>query len=139
MVNNNSATGVSLGGAVDIYNSLTYLGTGQKLSTNDNLTIKSTAENTAWVGDMTGNFITGQATVERYIAARKAWYFLSVPTNTTSTMHQLWQENASDASVDPAPGFGIQLIRIRRHPKGFDKYTAAPSVKTYNPANRFMG
>ncbi|MEO7047891.1 MAG: hypothetical protein ABI091_21515, partial [Ferruginibacter sp.] len=55
IVNNSSATGIALGGTVDIYNSLTYVGTGQKLSTNDNLTIKSTSANTAWVGDMTGN------------------------------------------------------------------------------------
>ena len=84
---------------------------------------------------MTGNFITGQATVERYIAARKAWYFLSVPTNTPYTMHQLWQENAADAASDPTAGFGIQLTGSGGIPKGFDKYTASPSVKTYNPAN----
>ena len=135
IISNTNISGVTLGGALDIYNSLTFSGTGRKLTTNDNLTIKSTAENTAWVGDMTGNFITGQATVERYISARKAWYFLSVPTNTSYTMHQLWQENAADANSDPTPGFGLQLSGSGGIPKGFDKYTASPSVKTYNSSN----
>src|SRR5665213_2540818 len=65
IVNNASAAGITLGGSVHIYNSLTYAGSGQKLSTNDYLTIKSVADSTAWVGDMTGNTITGKAIVER--------------------------------------------------------------------------
>src|SRR6185437_11854478 len=78
IVSNTSATGISFNGAVDIYNSLTYSGVVMKLTTNDNLTFKSTATNTAWLGDMTGNTITGKATVERYLPSRKAWRFLSV-------------------------------------------------------------
>ena len=92
IISNTNAAGVTLGGALDIYGSLTYSGTGKKLTTNDMLTLKSTASNTAWVGDMTGNTITGKVTVERYISARKAWRLLSVPTNTTQTIQQAWQE-----------------------------------------------
>ncbi len=88
VISNTSATGVTLDGALDIYGSLIYSGTGKKLITNDNLTFKSTAANTAWLGDMTGNTITGKATVERYLPSRRAWRFLSVPTNTTQTIQQ---------------------------------------------------
>ena len=54
IISNTDANGVRLGGAVDIYNSLTFSGTGMKLFTRGHLTIKSTATSTAWVGDMTG-------------------------------------------------------------------------------------
>jgi len=90
IVSNISASGVSLNGAVDIYNSLTYSDVGMKVSTNDHLTFKSTAANTAWLGNMTGHTITGKATVERYIpGVKKGWRFLSIPTNTTQTIRQL--------------------------------------------------
>ena len=58
IINNTNSGGVSLGGALDIYNSLNFTGTGKKLTTNGKLTFKSTASNTAWLGDMTGNTIT---------------------------------------------------------------------------------
>ncbi len=143
IISNTSASGVTLGGALDIYGSLTYSGTGMKLTTNDNLTFKSTAAGTAWLGDMTGNTITGKATVERYVAARKAWRFLSVPTNTTQTVRQTWQEGASSVGSDPVPGFGTQVTSNRSSwaSDGFDSYSAGgPSVKKYVPAsNTFAG
>ena len=101
IISNTSASGVSFNGAVDIYNSLTYSDVGMKLTTNDNLTFKSTATSTAYLGDMTGNTLTGKATVERYISARKAWRFLSVPTNTTQTIQQTWQEGATSTGSEP--------------------------------------
>ncbi len=143
IISNTSASGVTLGGALDIYGSLTYSGTGMKLTTNDNLTFKSTAAGTAWLGDMTGNTITGKATVERYVAARKAWRFLSVPTNTAQTVRQTWQEGASSSGSDPVPGFGTQVTSNRSTwaADGFDSYSAGgPSVKKYVAAsNTFTG
>ena len=132
IISNTSASGVSLGGALDIYNSLTYSDVGMKLTTNDNLTFKSTATNTAWLGDMTGNTITGKATVERYISSRKAWRFLSIPTNTTQTTRQTWQEGATTTGSNPVPGYGIQLSGAGGTAAGFDLYSATPSMKTYN-------
>ena len=132
IVSNISASGVSLNGAVDIYNSLTYSDVGMKLTTNDNLTFKSTAANTAWLGDMTGNTITGKATVERYISSRKAWRFLSIPTNTTQTTRQTWQEGATTTGSNPVPGYGIQLSGAGGTAAGFDLYSATPSMKTFN-------
>ncbi|WP_202552451.1 hypothetical protein, partial [Ginsengibacter hankyongi] len=134
------ASGVSLGGALDIYNSVTFSGTGKKLTTNDTLTFKSTASGTAYLGDMTGNTITGKATVERYVSAHKAWRFLSIPTNTTQTVRQTWQEGAASSSSNPAPGFGTQVTGAGGTAAGFDLYSPLPSVKTYNSSsNTWVG
>ena len=44
--NANTTTGVTLGGALDIYRSVTFGASGRKLTTNDNLTFKSSLINT---------------------------------------------------------------------------------------------
>ena len=134
IISNTSAAGLSLGGSLDIYNSLSFSGIGKKLLTNDNLTFKSTATNTAWLGDMTGNTITGKATVERYLPSRKGWRFLSIPTNTAQTIRQTWQEGAASTAANPVPGYGIQLSGAGGTAAGFDLYSATPSMKTYNSA-----
>ena len=139
IVSNTSAGGVTLSGALDVYGSLTYSGTGMKLTTNDALTLKSTATNTAWIGDMTGNTITGKVTVERYISAHKAWRFLSIPTNTTQTVKQTWQEGCG-ANLSCNANFGIQITGAGGTAAGFDVYTSTPSMKTYNSAtNSWVG
>ena len=79
---------------------------------------------------MTGNTITGKVTVERYISARKAWRFLSIPTNTTQTIQQAWQESCG-ANLDGMPGFGTQITGAGGTILGFDVNTATPSMKTY--------
>jgi hypothetical protein len=132
IVNNASIPGIALGGSVDIYNSLTYAGSGQNLSTNDYLTIKSLAANTAWVGDMTGNTISGKVIVERFVIAHKGWRFLSIPTNTPQTIQQAWQEGATSSGSNPVAGFGIQLTGAGGTAAGFDSYSSQPSMKTYN-------
>ena len=93
VISNSAGAGVTLNGALDVYHSLTYSAAGTQFATNGNLTLKSTATGTAWLGDMTGHTITGNVTVERYIPARKAWRFLSVPTQPSQTIHVAWQEN----------------------------------------------
>ena len=123
IISNTSAAGVTLGGALDINGSLTYSGIGKKLTTNDVLTLKSTALNTAWVGDMTGNTITGKVTVERYISAHKAWQFLSIPTNTTQTVKQTWQEGCG-TNLSCIANFGTQITGAGGTAAGFDVYTA---------------
>lgn len=137
LIISNTSTGVALGGMLYISESLTFTGTGKNLATNNALTLKSTASNTAWVGDMTGNSITGKVTVERYISARKAWRFLSVPTNSTQTVKQAWQEGAATAAANPVPGYGVQVTSNKSTwaTDGFDSYSAGgPSVKSFNPA-----
>jgi hypothetical protein len=142
IISNSSATGVTLNGALNIYGSLTFTGAGRIFTTNDYLTIKSTAAATAWVGDLTGNTITGKVTVERYIAAHKAWHFLAVPTNTTQTIKQTWQEGAVNLGSNPVPGFGTEITSNRSTwaSDGFDTSSLNPSVKKYNAVtNAWVG
>ena len=135
IVSNTSSSGVTLGGALDLYGSLTYSGIGMKLVTNDSLTLKSTAFNTARVGNMTGDTIIGKVTVERYIANHKAWQFLAIPTNTTQTVKQSWQEGATNIDSDLVKGYGTQITGPGGTAAGFDLYTPTPSMKTYDSRN----
>lgn len=137
IINNSSVSGVSLGGPIDIYGSLTFSGTGKKLNTNDTLTLKSNINGTAWVGDLTGNTISGKVTVERYITNHKAWRLLSVPTFGIQTIKSAWQENSTGGGSDPVPGFGTQITSPSSTwlADGFDLKSSAPSMKTYDPVS----
>ncbi|MBS1742856.1 MAG: Ig-like domain-containing protein [Bacteroidetes bacterium] len=151
-INNSSVQGVTIDGPLDVYYSVTFSGTGRKLNTGGFLTFKSTAQETAWLGDVTGNTIVGDATVERYIATGtngqshgKSWQLLATPT-TGQTIKQAWQEGATTANGNPNPGFGTMLTsnvpNAATQPNpGFDVFTApGPSIKTYVSAtNTFVG
>ena len=111
------------------------------INTGDNLTIVSSATATAVVADLTnnginsGNSITGKATVERYISNAGKWRLLAVPTNSTQSFKQSWQENAATANANPAAGYGVLMgdNRSTWATNGFDIYTpGGPTVKTYN-------
>ncbi len=128
---NTAGVSISAGDAIDVYGYLNYSGTGESLTTNDMLTLKSTATNTAWIGDMTGNTITGKVTVERYIYSHKAWRFLSIPTNTVQTVKQTWQEGCG-ANLNCVANYGTQITGTGGTAAGFDLYSPAPSMKTYN-------
>lgn len=137
-----ATTGVTLGGALDIYRSVTFGSTSAtKLTTGGFLTFKSTATETAWLGQMAGsNAIVGDATVERYIPNHtKAWQFLATPITQTSTqtVKQAWQEGAATANGNPVPGYGTMLTcdtanAATQPTPGFDAYTyPGPSIKTF--------
>jgi SprB repeat len=137
MVSNTSAMGLILGGPLDIYGSLNFTGTGKKLITNDTLTLKSTAAETAMVGNTSGNTIEGEVTVERYIPGiKKAWRFLAIPTMPGQTIHGAWQEN-QPANNTSLSGLGIQIQGNYSDwsVRGFDAYASSPVIKTYNSAN----
>jgi hypothetical protein len=138
IISNSSSAGVTLTGALDIYGSFEFSGTGRTFNTGDLLTLKSNASGTAYVGIFTGNNFNGKVTVERYLPAKKAWYFLSVPTVSGQTIKQAWQEGATSSALNPVAGFGTQLTSNRStwQADGFDTYSAGgPSIKKYVPAN----
>ncbi len=151
IVSNSSIQGVTLAGALDVNRSVTFSGTGRKLNTGGFLTFKSTIDETAWLGNVTGNTISGDATVERYIATGtgsapnhgKSWQLLGVPT-TGQTIKQAWQEGAVTNNGNPNPGFGTMLTsnvpNAATQPNpGFDVFTApGPSIKTYNSVNNLF-
>lgn len=142
-----NSSGVSLSGVNDslkISGVLNFGTSNVTLTTNGNLTISSTASNTACVADMTsngsysGNKILGNVTVERYIPNhKKAWQLLAVPTS-GQTIRQAWQENASTPNENLKPGYGTQITSNLSGAigLGFDAYTSGgPSAKTYNSTN----
>lgn len=127
--NTNTTTGVTMNGPIDVYRSLTFSANGKILNTNDQLTIKSTATQTAWVGNMTGHTINGKVTVERYIQGISNWQLLAVPTQTTQTVHQAWQDNQAPGSG--TNGIGTNITGPAG--TGFDFFSPAYSMKYWEP------
>ncbi len=109
-----NTSSVSMNGPVDVYRSLTYDNNGNTLNTNGNLTLKSTIDETAWIGNMTGHTIIGNVTVERYINVGtgsgqhgKKWMFLATPTEGQS-IRDSWMEGGAKV------GTGIhQLLQLK--------------------------
>ncbi len=100
------------------------------------LTLKSDANGTSRINNSAGT-VTGNVTVERYIPARRAWRFLSVPVN-NDTLHirTAWQEGVNNPSLtvryNPHPGFGTQITGDNNTANGFDfNTTSNASVKTW--------
>lgn len=129
VINNNT----TLKSALDIYGRIDFSGNSRTLTTNDLLTLKSTATQTAAVGNQGTNLIRGKVTVEKYIPAVKGWKFLSVATTGSQTIHDAWQEGEA-ASVTSLKGKGTQITGEMSDwsAKGFDMQSPSPSVKTYN-------
>jgi hypothetical protein len=111
-------------------------------NTGDNLTLLSNAAGTAAIGDLTNdgansNSVAGKVTVERYIGPGRRWQFLSIPTNTTQTFRQSWQEGNA-ATQNSKPGYGTMITDNNSGTylaNGFDYFSpGGPSVKRYNVA-----
>jgi hypothetical protein len=135
IISNNVNVSKTLNDTLNIWGTLTFGNTNSKLNTGDNITLKSTALATASLGVVAaGNVISGTVVIERYIAAHKAWRFLSIPTNTLQTVKQTWQEGATNNQSNPVPGYGAQLTGSGGTAAGFDLYSATPSMKKYNSA-----
>ncbi len=146
VIGNSNAAGVTIAGTLDIYRSLTFSVSGTKLTTGNFLTFKSTASETAWLGDVTGKTIIGSATVERYIPTGinhgKTWQLLAVPVRGAQSVKASWQENNAPLVVGTANyGTTISSEKPGAVGRGYDFYTApGPSIKTYNSAtNTFVG
>ena len=114
-----SGSAATIGTALAVYDVLTI--SSGALNTGGNLTLKSTATNTARVAAVMGS-ISGNVTVERYIPARRAWRLMNAPVNGTQTVNQAWQEGATTASAipNPNPGYGT-FITVGPVANGFDQ------------------
>ncbi len=138
--------GITFSGTNDTLKVLGVLDFGNSnvtLNTNGNLTLASNATATASVADMTanglysGNRITGNVTVERYIANHpKSWRFLSVPTY-GQTIKNAWMEGNQPLSNSTNPGYGTIItsnLTGATTTLGFDIYTpSGATMKTFNP------
>ncbi|MBC7936723.1 MAG: Ig-like domain-containing protein, partial [Rhizobacter sp.] len=127
-------TGVSpsaiVASALNIYGVLTV--TNGLLNTGNFITLKSNAANTARVAPVTGS-ISGNATVERYIPARRAWRIICAPVGGAQTINQAWQEGATTSSAvpNPNPGFGTHITEGLADGFDHNPLTAMASIKKY--------
>lgn len=100
------------------------------------LTIKSDLNGDARVGISSGT-ITNNATVERFIPARRAWRFLAIPfSSSTQSINQAWQEGYTNTTLDcpvqypGTPGFGTEITY--NGVNGYDLNTTNnPSIKVW--------
>ena len=140
VVSNTSAAGLQISSAandtLNITGTLSFGNTTSDLSTNDNLTLKSTASRTANVGQLAaGNIITGNVIVERYLLNGRKWRLLSAPTNSSQSVKSSWLENGlSQASSPNGYGFWAADTRLDYVARGFDAKANNTSVKIYNGA-----
>ena len=102
------------------------------------LTLKSTATNTAIIADITnngtnsGNTISGNVTVERFIssAGNRAFRLLTPSVNTTTFIRENWQENGINSN-----GFGTHITGSSSGANGFDiTSTGQGSLFNYDDA-----
>ncbi len=136
--NTHAASGVQIAGPVDVYRAFTFTTAGLRFNSNGNLTMKSTVDFTAYIGNLTGKTFVGDATIERYLRSVKAWRFLATPIAVSSptTIRQAWQEGGSAAST----GFGTQITGVGPSAIGMDQFTPNPSMKSYDPViNNYVG
>jgi hypothetical protein len=107
--------------------------TNSEITTNNNLTLLSTATATANFGEIvtgSGNTIVGKVNIERYLSARKAWRFLATPVQfgTSPSVTTAWRESNSALS---STGYGTQVTGPSGTPT-FDQYTQRSSMKSYD-------
>ena len=116
----NNSSGVSLAGTTNLIRLLTL--TAGTLTTNNNLTFKSTADLTAQVASIpaSGAAISGNVTVEKYVKARRAFRLLGATVNSVSHIKDNWQEGGTSYTDDPNPGFGTHITGSTTGANGLD-------------------
>lgn len=133
---------VNVNGDCSVANFLSLSTSGKLNLVNGNISLKSTATNTAGVDKIiVPNSIsysgTGKFIVERYIptglAHGKTWQFLSAPAF-GSSVNASWQEGNAPLVVGTTGlGTTISSGKPGAVSRGYDFYTApGPSIKTYN-------
>lgn len=126
------------GGTNNNTNGVVTVANGASIASNGFLTFKSNISGTARLaqGATSGQWITGDVTVERYIPwnGQRAWRFLSVPTKGAQTIAQAWQERNVPNVANPFPGFGTIITSplTNRIALGFDTYSAKASMQSWS-------
>lgn len=110
------ANGLALKSSVHVTNMLT-MATGN-LYTDDNLTLMSSAANTARVTFVPVSCtINGKANVQRYIPAHRAWRLITAPITSSNSIYNAWQNGGVYTpgagtlitKLNPTPGDGMDV------------------------------
>ncbi|MCW3113801.1 MAG: C-terminal target protein [Segetibacter sp.] len=140
--------GVFLTGPLRVTSSVAFGSVNNSVfTTGDSLTLASVATGDASIRDITngginsGNVVSGDVIVERYMPAKRAYRFLTAPVNSTGSIKANWMENAVNPDrytrVNPNPGFGINITGAGDVANGFDAtQTHNPSVFTFNNSSQ---
>jgi hypothetical protein len=86
----NNANGATLNGQVSLAGLLQL--TNGVLTTNDNLTLKSSVGKTAVVGPVVSGSVMGDVTIEQYFSSQRAFRFLGSTVNMTNSIYDNWQQ-----------------------------------------------
>lgn len=137
----NAGSNASLGGALDIFGTITLTSATLNLNANS-VTLKSTATGTARVANLTGSTLSNASniTVERYIPANtsRAWRLLSVPTISAQSINATWQ-NGQPSGIAGPTSIGT-MITGNNGNTSFDFQTPGTSMLIYNAiANIWAG
>lgn len=109
--------------------------------------VHSSSTGTGIIGEITDGAIAlinaTNVTVERFIPARRAFRFLSVPVNTANSIRTSWMENqnnpapAYSVNNNSNPGYGTHITGSSNPADGFDATaTNNPSLFTFNNSSQ---
>ena len=145
-ISSGAATSISPGAnnMLNVKNNLGFLNSNNTFTTNGNLTLLSTATNTASVTDITkngaftGNKILGNAYVERFIPSLKRWRYLAINTDSgigsKNTVQANWMEGQAPGVNNGGAGKGLWITDAgyTLNPANYDATSFSPSMKWFN-------
>ena len=121
---------------LNVTGDVSFLTSGNTFTTNNNLTLVSGATSTASITDitanttLTGNSITGDAVVQRYIPAGRKWRLLAVnPYAASQTVQNSWMNGQTPGTAGPA-GKGMWVTDAAG--TGFDATSFSPTIKWWD-------
>jgi hypothetical protein len=135
-----NTAGISLSSALGVTGNVAFGTSNVAFATNNNLTLVSNAAGTASVNDITnngtisGNTITGNVSIERYLPAKRAWRFLAAPVKiaTSPTITNSWREGTGGvAGPLTSTGYGTRITGPAGTPM-FDQGTQRASMKWFD-------
>lgn len=127
---------IDIGATLNVEKVLTIAG---DLIIDGDLVFVSNVSGNGELGPVANNStITGEATVQRYMANRRSYRMVSSAVSTSTSIHDNWQEAATSNVHDPNMGFGTHITgTINDQQNGFDATaTGNPSMFTVDVANQ---
>jgi hypothetical protein len=136
-ISGNTALSATAGDTLKVLGFVRFVGSNNNFTTNGNLTLVSNATGTASVADATnngansGNTITGDVNVERYLPTNRKWRFLAVNTLGAQTVQNSWMEGQTPGANAGQAGRGAWITRGQLDPSttGFDATSVTASMK----------
>ncbi len=134
----NNAVGLAVASAkvdsVNILRKLIFKDENADLNTGNNIVLRSTPVATASVGELkTGNDVTGDFIIERYIQKYQSWNMLSAPINKNKTV-SVWDSWQEHGAPKVSNGRGTQITSPILG-DGIDGPSIGQSLKYYNASS----